>query len=118
MPEGLSDSFADLVFDGTVEKDWIKAWDEIYAGLFGPAVAAAKATYAAPPSPATPAGPASAYAGRYFNDFIGDAVVSSAGDGLVLKVGPGGARSYSLEHFDRDLFLTFPDAETPDRPSA
>ncbi|TIS77871.1 MAG: DUF3471 domain-containing protein, partial [Mesorhizobium sp.] len=48
----------------------------------------------------------------------GDAVVSSEGDGLVLKVGPGGARSYSLEHFDRDMFLTYPDAETPDAPSA
>ncbi|TIM50259.1 MAG: DUF3471 domain-containing protein, partial [Mesorhizobium sp.] len=80
-------------------------------------VAAAKATYAAPPSSASPAGPASTYEGRYFNDFIGDAVVSGEGDALVLKVGPGGARSYSLKDFDGDLFLTFPDAETPDRPS-
>jgi CubicO group peptidase (beta-lactamase class C family) len=118
VPEGLSDSFADLVFDGTVEKDWVKAWDDIYAGLFGPAVAAAKAAYAAPPSPATPAAPASAYKGRYSNDLVGDAVVSGEENALVLKVGPGGARSYPLQHFDRDLFLTFPDAETPDRPSA
>ncbi|MER9405124.1 serine hydrolase [Mesorhizobium caraganae] len=117
LPEGLSDSFADLVFEGSVEKDWIKAWDGIYASLFGPAVEAAKATYAAPPSPARPAAPASAYAGRYANDFIGDAVVVSAGDGLVLKVGPAGARSYSLTHYDGDLFLTFPDTETPDRPT-
>lgn len=117
VPEGLSDSFADLVFDGSVGKDWIKAWDGIYAGMFGPVVEAAKATYAAPPSPARPAGPATAYTGRYANDFIGEAVVTSAGDGLVLKVGPGGARSYSLTHFDGDLFLTFPDAETPDRPT-
>ncbi|MER8485281.1 serine hydrolase [Mesorhizobium sp. M1322] len=118
VPEGLSDSFADMAFDGKIEKDWIKAWDDTYAGLFGPAVAAAKATYAKPPSPASPARPANTYKGRYFNDFIGDAVVSGEGDGLVLKVGPGGARSYSLEHFDRDMFLTYPDAETPDAPSA
>jgi CubicO group peptidase (beta-lactamase class C family) len=117
VPEGLSDSFADLVFGGRVEKDWVKAWDGIYAGLFGPAVAAAKATYAPPTSPIRPAGPASVYTGRYVNDFIGDAVVSSAGDGLLLKIGPGGARSYSLTHFDGDLFVTFPDAETPDRPT-
>ncbi|TGQ64124.1 serine hydrolase [Mesorhizobium sp. M00.F.Ca.ET.186.01.1.1] len=117
VPEGLSDNFADLVFEGSVEKDWVKAWDGIYAGMFGPAVEAAKATYAAPPSPATPARPASAYAGRYANDFFGDAVVSSAGDGLVLKVGPAGIRSTSLTHFDGDLFLTYPDAETPDRPT-
>lgn len=117
VPEGLSESFADMAFDGKIEKDWVKAWDDAYASLFGPAVAAAKATYAAPPSPASPAGPASTYTGRYFNGFIGDAVVSGEGDGLVLKLGPGGARSYSLEHFDRDMFLTYPDAETPDAPS-
>lgn len=117
LPEGLSDSFADLVFDGAVAQDWIGAWDAIYSGLFGPAVAAAKATYATPPSPGTPARPASAYAGRYANDFIGEATVSSAGDTLLLKVGPDGARSYSLTHFDGDLFVTYPDAEMPDRPA-
>lgn len=117
VPEGLSDSFADLVFDGSVERDWIKAWDGIYNGMFGPVVEAAKAAYARPPSPPRPAAPASAYAGHYANDFIGDAVISSAGDGLVLKLGPDGAKSYSLTHFDGDLFLTYPDAETPDRPT-
>ncbi|RWG83477.1 MAG: serine hydrolase [Mesorhizobium sp.] len=117
VPEGLSDSFADLVFDGAIEKDWIRAWNDIYAGMFGPTVESAKAAYAKPPSPPRPAAPASAYAGRYANDFFGDAVVSSAGDGLLLKLGPAGARSYSLTHYDADLFLTYPDAETPDRPA-
>ncbi|PBB84016.1 MULTISPECIES: serine hydrolase [unclassified Mesorhizobium] len=117
VPEGLSDCLADLVFDGKVEGDWIAAWNGIYGGLFGPAVEAAKAAYAAPPSPARPARPADAYAGRYASDFIGDAVVSGAGDGLLLKLGPSGARSYSLAHFDGDRFVTFPDAETPDRPA-
>ncbi|MER8883518.1 serine hydrolase [Mesorhizobium sp. M0482] len=118
VPEGLSDSFADLVFDGTLGKDKVKAWNNIYASMFGPVIAAAKATYAAPPSPASPVEPARAYAGRYFNDFFGEAIVSGEGDTLVLKVGPAGARSYSLKHFDRELFVTFPDAEMPDRPSA
>lgn len=117
VPEGLSDSFADLVFDGSVEEDWVKAWDAIYAGMFGPMVEAAKARYAAPKSPARPAAPASTYAGRYANDFIGEATVSGEGGGVVLKLGPGGARSYPLRHFDGDLFLTNPDAETPERPT-
>ncbi|BCH27494.1 serine hydrolase [Mesorhizobium sp. L-8-3] len=117
VPEGLSDSFADLVFDGTIGKDWVEAWDAIYGGMFGPVVAAAKATYASAPTPATPARPMDAYEGRYANEFVGDAVVSGEGNSLVLKVGPDGARSYSLQHFDRDIFLTFPDAEMPDRPS-
>ncbi len=118
VPEGLSDSFADLVFDGTVAKDWVKDWDAIYAGLFGPAVAAAKATYATPPQPATPALSGEAYAGRYTNDFIGDAVVTASADGLVLELGPEGAKSYPLRHFDRDLFLSLPYAELPDMPAA
>ncbi|RVD62406.1 serine hydrolase, partial [Mesorhizobium sp. M4A.F.Ca.ET.029.04.2.1] len=65
VPEGLSDSFADLVFDGAVDRDWVKAWGTIYSGMFGPVVEAAKATFAAAPSPSRPARPASAYAGRY-----------------------------------------------------
>jgi len=117
VPEGLSDSFADLVFDGRIEKDWVKAWDAIFAGLFGPAVEAAKTTFAAPPSPATPAEPVSAYVGKYANDFVSDASVSATGSDLVLKLGPNGARSYPLKHFDRDLFLAYPDEETPDLPS-
>ncbi len=117
VPEGLSDSFADLVFNGTIEKDWVKAWDGAYAGLFGPAIAAAKATYATVPTAATPARPKDAYEGSYANDFVGKAVVSAKGTDLVLELGPDGARSYPLQHFDRDIFLTFPDAEMPDRPS-
>ena len=45
VPEGLSDSFADMVFDGEVRTDWVAAWDKAYTGLFGPAVAASKATF-------------------------------------------------------------------------
>lgn len=117
-PEGLADSFFDLVFDGTVSKDWMAEWDRTFDGLLGPAVAAAKATYATPPARPSPALPLAAYAGRYANDYAGTALVSAAGGTLTLAVGPGGARSYPLKHFDRDLFLAFPDPETPDKPSA
>ncbi|HEY5006827.1 MAG TPA: serine hydrolase [Caulobacteraceae bacterium] len=116
-PEGLADSFADLVFDGHVQQDWVKGWDAAYDSLFTPAIAAAKAAYGAPPSPATPALASRSYAGRYANAYVGDAVVTNEGGALTLKVGPNGARSYALRHFDRDLFLDFPDAETPDKPS-
>jgi hypothetical protein len=43
--------------------------------------------------------------------------VSATGSELVLRVGPNGSRSYPLKHFDRDLFLAYPDEETPDLPS-
>ena len=118
VPEGLADSFADLLFAGKVEKDWVKAWDQIYDGLSGPAVAAAKAAYASPPASATPALALASYAARYTNAYVGDAVVANEHGTLTLTVGPGGARTYAMRHFDRDLFLYFPDPETPDKPSA
>lgn len=117
VPEGLSDSFADMVFDGQVGTDWVAVWDSAYAGLFGPAIAAAKATYAKPPSPATPALANSAYAGHYANGFIGNAEVVEEAGKLLLRLGPDGGKSYPLTHFDRDIFLTYSSPEMPDMPS-
>jgi CubicO group peptidase (beta-lactamase class C family) len=117
LPEGLADSFADLVFDGKVSKDWFAPWNGAYESLFAPAVAAAKAKYAAPPSPATAALDDEAYIGGYANAYLGEAFVSKGEGGLTLKIGPAG-RAYPLRHFDRDLFVDFPDPETPDAPSA
>jgi CubicO group peptidase (beta-lactamase class C family) len=118
VPEGLADSFADLVFDGKVAKDWLKGWNDIFDGLFDPAVAAAKAAYAAPPEPATAALALASYTGRYANAYVGDAIVANEHGILTLTVGPGGARAYAMRHFDHDLFLYFPDPEMPDKPSA
>jgi CubicO group peptidase (beta-lactamase class C family) len=117
-PEALADSFFDLVFDGAVSKDWMTVWDDIYAGLFGPAIAEAKATYGTPPTPASPPLALAAYAGRYRNAYIGEALVREADGALTLTVGPNGARTYPLRHFDRDLFLAFADPEMPDKASA
>ena len=83
-----------------------------------PTKAAAKAAYGAPPDSATPALPLAAYAGHYANAYIGEAVISAESNRLTLSVGPSSARSYALKHFDRDLFIYFPDGETPDKPSA
>ncbi|MCE4223833.1 serine hydrolase [Methylobacterium sp. C25] len=118
VPEGLADSFADLVFDGTVGRDWVKDWGDVYTAMFGPAIAEAKATYAQPPAGATASLTLASYSGRYANAFVGQAIVAEVNGGLTLTIGPDGARTYPLRHFDRDLFLAFPDAEAPNRPSA
>ena len=47
-----------------------------------------------------------------------DMSVALRNGALTLTVGPGGARAYALQHFDRDVFLYFPSPETPDAPSA
>jgi hypothetical protein len=118
VPEALSASFFDLVFTGAVTQDWLAPWDAAYASLFGPALEAARAAYASPPDPATPALPLAAYAGSYANDYVGEAAVAADGGALVVTVGPDGARSYPLTHFDRDTFLYYASPELPELPSA
>lgn len=117
VPEGLADSFADLAFDGTVTRDWTSEWTAVFGGLFGPAIEAAKATFGTKPSPATPALPPDVYTGGYANDYVGQANVIADGDKLSLAVGPEGKKVYPMTHFDRDMFLIYPDAEMADTPS-
>ena len=45
-------------------------------------------------------------------------MVAEENGGLVLKLGPDGAKSAPLTHFDRDLFIYYPTAEMPDMPFA
>lgn len=118
VPEGIADTFFDTVFDGRVEKDWVAAWNDAYSGLFGPAIAAAKAAYAKAPEPATPALADAAYAGSYANNYFGTATVSSRDGALSVAVGPEGKTVWPLRHFDRDIFLYFPAEEMPDMPIA
>jgi CubicO group peptidase (beta-lactamase class C family) len=118
IPEAVSDSFADLVFDGEIKQDWVAPWNGAYSGLFGPAIAAAKTTYSASSSSTTPPLESTAYEGRFSNAFAGDAVVANENGNLILKIGPARIGAYIMRHFDRDLFLTYPDAEMPDKPSA
>ncbi|SEF07620.1 CubicO group peptidase, beta-lactamase class C family [Rhizobiales bacterium GAS188] len=114
VPEGIADTFFDLVFAGKPSREWVKAWNEIYDSHFGPAtIKAAIAPYATPPASPTPAMPLSAYAGTYANDYVGDIRVVVANGALELQVGPAG-RTYPLKHFDRDLFVYAPFPETPD----
>lgn len=119
VPDAIADSFLDLAFDGRLAKDYVEPWTAYYGNMFETDIAAAKARFAIPPDPATPALPAEAYAGRYRNAYVGDAVVEAAADGgLTLRLGPEGGQRLAMTHFDRDTFAYYPDTEMPDRPSA
>lgn len=113
VPEALAASFFDFVFTGKPQRDWVTHWNEIYAMNFGaPAMKAAMAPYASPPASIAPALPVSAYAGDYVNDYVGEAKVTESGGSLFLHLGPAGKR-FPLRHFNRDVFLYAPAAETP-----
>ena len=85
-------------------------WDAVFSSLFGPAIAAAKATYASPPQPPTAALPAASYVGSYGNDYVGEATVTADGETLTVRLGPDGVTAWPLTHFDRDIFLYHDDA--------
>jgi hypothetical protein len=111
-PEGLADSFFDLVFDGRVAEDWFVKWNGLFASMFEQPIEAG-AVYARAPDPQFPALPLTSYVGRYVNDFFGDAVVSDVGGALVLRLGPKGEVSFSLKPFSRDRFSYRPAEESP-----
>jgi CubicO group peptidase (beta-lactamase class C family) len=117
VPEGLASSFFDLVFAGAPTDDWLSKWNAIYSGMFGPVNEAAKKAYGAKPATPAPALPLAAYTGAYANDYLGEAKVEETNGGLVLKLGPDGAKQFALTHFDRDLFISYPSPEAPDVPA-
>lgn len=117
-PEGLADTFLAKLFGGDTTRDWLGEWNTIYASMFGPALDAARATYANPPASASPAFAAAAYAGTYVNDYLGKAVVVAAGGTLTLELGPAHEKSFTLRHFDGHVFVYHPYDETPGLPVA
>ncbi|HET7716221.1 MAG TPA: serine hydrolase [Bauldia sp.] len=115
LPEAIADAFYDTVLDGAPSRDWIATWNGIYDSAFGPkAMAAIGAALATPPAEPAPALPLAAYAATYANGYVGDAVVTVEGAGLVLALGPDGAKRYPLRHFDRDTFVYSFSPEIPE----
>ena len=116
VPEGLADTFFELVMIGKTTKDWVIEWNNIYGQLFGPAIEAAIKHYGTPPASPLPALPLSAYAGTYFNPYIGRAVVAEKDGTLEIRLGPEGKSVFPLSHFDRDFYTYRPSAEMPTMP--
>jgi CubicO group peptidase (beta-lactamase class C family) len=114
VPEGIADTFFDYVHSGEATQDWVSTWNALYDQLAAGFTAAAE-PYTQPPAAPSSALEDSAYVGRYHNDYVGDAVVTSEGDELRLHLGPE-ERSFALEHWNRDMFLYYPVAEAPDLP--
>jgi hypothetical protein len=114
VPEGIGDSFLENVMGGDAGRDWVADWNAVYASLFGPAIEEAGKRYVHPPATPSPALPLSAYVGTYANAYLGTVSAVESDEVLTLKLGPNGARSFTLAHFDRDHFIYYPYAETPD----
>jgi CubicO group peptidase (beta-lactamase class C family) len=118
VPDGLADTFFDVVLTGKPTRDWVATWNNLYGQLFGPAIEAAVERYGTPPAAPLPALPLSAYAGTYANPYIGEALVAEKDGRLEIRLGPDGEPAFPLSHFDRDLFTYRPYPEMPTMPFA
>jgi CubicO group peptidase (beta-lactamase class C family) len=115
-PVGLAESLAlgvlDLVHTGAVQRD--------YLTLLQPLMAASMAQVypeVATPARPLPPRPLQAYVGRYRNAYVGETLVSRAGAGLRLQLGPA-LTAYPLTHVSGDTFRYQPPGENGVGPSA
>lgn len=109
VPEGLTESFFDLVLDGKLQRDWVefanRMFDEEVKKELGQSY-----DYSHPPEQPSPALKLSIYAGKFANDFFGTIEVAEKNGGLVLRMGPK-PLEFTLKHWDRDIFTYQPIGE-------
>ncbi len=109
VPEGLTESFNDLVIYGKTQRDWVEFANRMFeeevkmelGEQFDYTHKSAKTT-----SPLK----LSAYAGKYTNEMYGDIEVAEGGGKLVLRMGPKPIE-FELAHWDRDVFAYQPVGE-------
>lgn len=105
--EAIAMSFMDLVQFGIVTRDWLPAYQGLFAPLYKPVGTLAGQQ---PPEKPKAARALAAYAGTYANAAYGDATVSEEAGRLVLTVGPLPLKA-ELEHWSGDTFVFRPIGE-------
>jgi CubicO group peptidase (beta-lactamase class C family) len=109
VPEAISRSFFDLVFNGKIEKDWVALYRQLFVQSFKPDYGTA-VDYAKPPTHPSPALSSDAYIGTYHNNFVGEIEIAAKDGGLILKEGPK-KEAFPLKHFDGNVFTYQPMGE-------
>jgi CubicO group peptidase (beta-lactamase class C family) len=115
VPEGLTESFFDLVFGGKLERNWMEFANRMVEeqaqqekeGIFN---------YGQKPKNPTAALALDTYVGKYSNDFFGQIEIVKKQDALMLHLGPKPMR-FNLRHWDRDTFIYQPSGENATGPS-
>jgi CubicO group peptidase (beta-lactamase class C family) len=110
VPEGITESFFELLLKGRLEKDWVELANRLFEEEVKK-MTGYETDYSKPPEPKSPPLPTDAYVGAYRNDYFGDIEVIQAGGGVGLRMGPKKI-SFSLQHWDRDTFIYQPAGES------
>jgi CubicO group peptidase (beta-lactamase class C family) len=100
--EALNMTFEELVESGASSTDWIALFAQRFQSFYRPEGSLAGQQ---PPSQPVAALGSNAYAGTYVNSYYGNAVVEASGSGLVLKMGPTGAKVFPLRHWSGNTYV-------------
>jgi CubicO group peptidase (beta-lactamase class C family) len=110
VPEGLVESFFDLVLEGKLQRDWVefanRMFDEEIRKEQGQ-----ERDFSLPPAEPMPPLKLTVYSGKYKNDFFGCIEVAEREGKLVLRLGPN-LLQFELRHLDRDVFCYQPAGES------
>lgn len=100
--EALNSTFEELVETGASSTDWIGGYAERFLAFYVPEGSLAGQQ---PPSQPVAALGSNAYTGTYASSYYGNAVVEASGSGLVLKMGPTGAKIFPLQHWSGNTYV-------------
>ncbi|HRF58317.1 MAG TPA: serine hydrolase [Fimbriimonadaceae bacterium] len=111
LPEAVSAQFIDDAQRSKKTTDWLARWTALYDTFTKMMNAQAERYTKAPTSPLSSA-PLSAYVGRYAGEYLGEVEVVERGGKLAVRY-PVSGKEYVLRHFNRDVFVYAPYAESP-----
>jgi CubicO group peptidase (beta-lactamase class C family) len=101
LPEAIGVEFADHVRYGkSTQEDWVA----VIGPFITPPETEDQKKYSVAPKDPTPARPATAYTGRYLNEFYGPLTVSGGDGKLEFTVGPA-MEKFRLRHYSGDEFF-------------
>lgn len=109
VPEGLIESFIDLVVIGKLERDWVEFANRMMDEDTKKGIDQQR-DYSHPPARPAPPLRLSAYTGKFENEFFGQIEFVENKSKLVLRMGPKPIEA-ELLHWDRDLFIFQPVGE-------
>ena len=108
VPETLCQQFVDTLENGSLQKDWWSLYSAAFAGMLQPS--GSLVGMARPTNP-RPSAALASYAGNWLNDYYGPLQTRVVAGALQITLGPA-SKSFSLQHWDGDVFTFEPAGES------
>jgi CubicO group peptidase (beta-lactamase class C family) len=117
LPETVALEFLEIAEHGAVQQNWWGFYQAAFAAMLESAFGSS--VDGKPPANPAAARPLADYAGKYRNDYYGDAVVTVDGGTLRMHMGPADqGKDWTLQHWDGNTFWLLqgtPDASATTR---